>query len=282
MSTKSIKATVYRSEPSDAEGSEFQTYEVPWEPSMSVMNVLDYIYQNLDSTIAYYDHAGCSLGICGKCTGKINGKPGLFCQTIAEGDILLEPLSKENVLKDLVVKKSLKPAKTDESPQPGDTDMPQDINSINMLVRREIESLIAAPIIRAFSEKFGKEEAENTVRKVIQGLSHESGKMLAAFCGGNSLDDLKKGLPLFSQGGALEFEILNTDDTEIRLNITRCRYAEMYKNNGLAEFGYLLSCNRDYALIKGFNPDITFTRKQTIMEGADYCDFCFSVKKDKE
>jgi len=224
MSTKSIKATVYRTEPSDAEGSEFQTYGVPWEPSMGVMNFL----------------------------------------------------------KDLVVKKSLKPSKTDESPQPGDTDMTQDINSVNMLVRREIESLIAAPIIRAFSEKFGKEETENTVRKVIQGLSHESGKMLAAFCGGNSLDDLKKGLPLFSQGGALEFEILNTNDTEIRLNITRCRYAEMYKNNGLAEFGYLLSCNRDYALMKGFNPDITFTRKQTIMEGADYCDFCFSVKKDRE
>jgi fumarate reductase iron-sulfur subunit len=159
--------------------------------------------------------------------------------------------------------------------------MTEDINNVNILVRREIESLITAPIIQAFSESFGKEKTEATVKSVIQGLAHESGKMLAAFTGGNSVADLKKGLPLFSQGGALEFEILSADDNEIKLNITRCRYAEMYKANGMAEYGYLLSCGRDYALIEGFNPDITLTRKQTIMEGADYCDFCFSAEKNK-
>jgi succinate dehydrogenase/fumarate reductase-like Fe-S protein len=35
----------------------------------------------------------------------INGKPGLFCQTILQGDVTLEPTSKDRVLKDLVAKK---------------------------------------------------------------------------------------------------------------------------------------------------------------------------------
>ena len=55
------------------------------------MDVLDYIYQNLDSTLAYYDHAGCALGICARCTGRINGKAGLFCQVPVSGDVTLEP-----------------------------------------------------------------------------------------------------------------------------------------------------------------------------------------------
>ena len=43
------------------------------------------------------------------------------------------------------------------------------------------------------------------------------------------------------------------------------------------DLGHLLSCGRDYALVQGFNPDITFKRTQTIMEGADFCDFRFSL-----
>jgi hypothetical protein len=55
--------------------------------------------------------------------------------------------------------------------------------------------------------------------------------------------------------------------------VTRCRYAELYHALGIPELGTLLSCNRDYALIEGFNPDVDLTRTQTIMEGATYCDF---------
>ena len=155
--------------------------------------------------------------------------------------------------------------------------MPEDINSVPILVRREIEAQIAAPMIRAFSEKFGRKEAETVIESVIRNLAYASGELLAAFTGGNTLEHLQKGLPLFSQGGALEFAVEKADETEIRVNITRCRYAEMYKANGLADFGYLLSCTRDYALIRGFNPDITLTRRNTIMQGADHCDFCFSM-----
>lgn len=157
--------------------------------------------------------------------------------------------------------------------------MTEDINSVNMLARREIEALVAGPMIKAFSKEFGTKRTETVVKKIIKELAMESGRMLAAFTGGNKLSDLEKGLPLFAQGGALEFELVEADSEKIRMNITRCRYAEMYQKNGMPEFGYLLSCGRDYALIEGFNPDIILDRTQTIMEGAAYCDFCFSMKK---
>jgi len=103
MSEKVIQTKVFRFDPSVDGEPYFKNYKVPLALGMSAMDVLDYIYHNLDGTISYYDHAGCSLGICAKCTGRINGKPGLLCQTIVQGDVTLEPVSESRVLKDLVV-----------------------------------------------------------------------------------------------------------------------------------------------------------------------------------
>jgi fumarate reductase iron-sulfur subunit len=105
MTDKVIQVKVFRFDPSVDREPHFQTYQVPFEKGMSAMSALDYIYQNLDSTLAYYDHAGCDLGICARCTGTINGNPGLFCQTLLLGDVTLEPAPKFRVLKDLVTKK---------------------------------------------------------------------------------------------------------------------------------------------------------------------------------
>lgn len=108
MSVRRITARVFRFDPSVDKASYYQSYEIPLEEGMSAMDVLDYIYQNLDGTLAYYDHAGCALGICARCTGKINGKAGLFCQTPVSADVTLDPTSSSRVLKDLVCEKKRK------------------------------------------------------------------------------------------------------------------------------------------------------------------------------
>ena len=156
--------------------------------------------------------------------------------------------------------------------------MSEDINSVSILVRREIEALITVPLIKAFSEELGRDKAVEAARNVIRNLAHEAGKALAAFVGGNKMEDLVKGMSLFSQGGALEMEILESGPTRMSMNVTRCQYAEMYKKQGMEEYGLLLSCGRDFALIEGFNPKINLTRTKTIMEGADYCDFRYTMK----
>ena len=108
MSEKRITARVFRLDPSADREPYYQEYVIPWEEGMSAMDVLDYIYQNLDSTVAYYDHAGCALGICARCTGRINGKAGLFCQVPVSGDVTLEPINASRVLKDLVCERKLR------------------------------------------------------------------------------------------------------------------------------------------------------------------------------
>ncbi|WP_051327432.1 L-2-amino-thiazoline-4-carboxylic acid hydrolase [Desulfatibacillum aliphaticivorans] len=279
MTNKIINAKVFRFNPDKDAEPRYETFQVPFEEGLSAMDVLDYIYQNLDSSLAYYDHAGCSLGICGKCTARINGKVGLLCQTpVSDGELLLEPMNKNKVLKDLVPAKAKKAADDEPEAEEGGEQVAQDINSVDLIVRREIEALIASPLIEAYSQEFGKEASEAVAQKVIQKLALEAGKMLKMFAGGDTMEHLQRALPLFSQGGALEFDIVEASEKKAAVNVTRCKYAEMYKEHGLEKFGYLLGCGRDFALMEGFNPKIKFTRTQTIMEGADYCDFRFETE----
>ncbi len=42
--------------------------------------------------------------------------------------------------------------------------------------------------------------------------------------------------------------------------VTRCRYAEKYRELGLQELGEVLSCGRDAAFARGFNPKIGMKR----------------------
>ena len=77
----------------------------------------------------------------------------------------------------------------------------------------------------------------------------------------------------WTRNGSLEFEVLAEDGERYHFNVIRCRYAEMYKELGLAELGFTLSCDRDAVLIEGFNPELELVRTQTIMQGAPFCDF---------
>jgi fumarate reductase iron-sulfur subunit len=97
-----VRVTVSRHDPVTGEEPYDQTYEVPVVKGMSVLDALDYIYENLDSSVAYFDHAACQQSICRRCTLAINGKPALMCQTLVEGDLTLKPLSKFPLIRDLV------------------------------------------------------------------------------------------------------------------------------------------------------------------------------------
>jgi len=158
--------------------------------------------------------------------------------------------------------------------------MGTDLSKIGLLARREIEARIAGPLIQAFMEEIGRERALEIAQEVIVSLAREGGEMLREFAGGNSLEDFARGMVLWSQDDAVTSDLLELTPEKISMNVTRCRYAEMYEELGMADLGFALSCARDFALVEGFNPKIKLERTQTIMEGADHCDFRFALQKD--
>jgi hypothetical protein len=149
---------------------------------------------------------------------------------------------------------------------------------LTLLQRREIEAKIVGPLIRGFIEKFGRDAALEVVREVITNLARQGGADLATRLGDASLETFSQSLALWREGGALEIDLLEQSPERLSFNVTRCRYAELYRALGLEDLGGSLSCQRDYALVEGFNPDIELERTQTLMEGAPYCNFRFRKK----
>lgn len=152
------------------------------------------------------------------------------------------------------------------------------MSDLSLLERREIEAKIAGPLIRGFIAEFGEEKALEVVRNVISTLARQSGADLAKVVGEASLEAFAGCLGLWSAGGALEIGIKEQSAERLSFDVTRCKYAEMYRSLGLAELGGSLSCRRDFALVEGFNPQIELVRTQTLMEGASHCDFRFALK----
>lgn len=159
------------------------------------------------------------------------------------------------------------------SDEPADT-----LNDVGVLKRREIEARIVAPLLAALADEYGAGVYE-VASEVIIGVAREQGAALVGQVGGDSLPDFALGLGAWSADGALETEVVELTDESFAFDVTRCRYAEMYRSLGLAELGATLSCNRDGSLMEGFNADVEFSRTQTIMGGATHCDFRFTLRE---
>jgi hypothetical protein len=151
------------------------------------------------------------------------------------------------------------------------------LNTLGVLTRREIEARILGPILEALGDEFGRQRVLEVTREVIIQIARQQGQQLAESRGGASLAHFAASLEDWKKDDALEIEVLEQSDTSYSFNVTRCRYAELYRSLGIPELGEILSCNRDYSLIEGFNPDIRLTRTQTIMSGAAFCDFRYCL-----
>jgi fumarate reductase iron-sulfur subunit len=150
---------------------------------------------------------------------------------------------------------------------------------LSLLEQRKIEARVLIPLIEAFESRLGKREAHEVVRKVIEEASLKRGREIASQGIGTPIEKFKSLIPIFCEGGALELVVLNHSHDIYDFNVTRCRYAEFYKEMGTSDLGFLLSCTRDFALARGISDKLELIRTRTIMQGAGYCDFRLRLKK---
>ena len=156
-----------------------------------------------------------------------------------------------------------------------------DLNAMGVLTRREIEVRLLAPMLAAFCAEYEQGRVLAIARQVIIQVAREQGSLLSAQYDGCSLAHFSRSLEAWKQDGAMVIDVLEENESKFFFNVTRCRYAEMYHALGIPELGEILSCNRDYALIEGFNPDVELRRTQTIMDGAPFCDFRYHLRMDR-
>jgi hypothetical protein len=150
---------------------------------------------------------------------------------------------------------------------------------IPIIERRRIEAEMLKLVHEELTARLGAETAKAILTKIIRNSAIEQGKRFAAAePGPTTMKSFVKLYDLWKMNGALEMDVKREDDKHFDFNVTRCQYAEMYKEMGLGELGHILSCNRDGTFCQGYDAKIKFKRTQTIMEGASCCDFRYEYE----
>ncbi|MBD86767.1 MAG: 2-amino-thiazoline-4-carboxylic acid hydrolase [Rhodospirillaceae bacterium] len=154
-------------------------------------------------------------------------------------------------------------------------------DEIPILQRRKIEARVIKPIYEEMVAELGEEAARSILSRAIKRDAISHGKNCAASQdGANDIAGFVKLFELWTAEDALEVDVLEQTNSRFNFNVTRCRYAEMYRDMGISELGSVLSCGRDGHFCAGFNPRLKLDRSQTIMRGAGCCDFRYSLVEE--
>jgi hypothetical protein len=144
-----------------------------------------------------------------------------------------------------------------------------------ILTRRRIEAEFARGVYDAMKGELGEATAKRILAAAVVRMAREGAARMAQDAPGGApdLDSFRAIQHLWTAEDALRTEVLESTPTTFHFNVTRCRYAEMYRAMGLADLGAVLSCCRDGAFCEGYDPKLKLTRTQTLMDGATHCDF---------
>jgi hypothetical protein len=150
-------------------------------------------------------------------------------------------------------------------------------SEIPTLTKRKLQAEVIGPIYAEMVAQIGEERASAILDAAIRKAAIAEGKYFADKAGGQtSMADFVMLYELWTADGALEMKVIRADAEHFDFDITRCRYAETYREMGLGKIGHLLSCNRDGTFCQGYDPSIRLDRKQTIMDGASCCTFRYT------
>jgi hypothetical protein len=154
---------------------------------------------------------------------------------------------------------------------------------IGILQRRKIEAAIIAPIYEIMVREIGEKQAQAILDEAISNAAIAAAKSFADKTeGGTDLTTFQDLQVLWTKDNALEIEVLTATEERFDYNVKRCRYSETYREMGLGHIGHLLSCNRDGVFCGGYDPRIKMQRTQTLMQGADHCDFRYTFEKGED
>ena len=151
------------------------------------------------------------------------------------------------------------------------------MSGLPILTQRRIEAAFAKGIYEEMVAELGAREAKRILSNAVIRLAKTAAAEMAGQVeGGTSLDSFRAIQSRWTAEDALRTEVVKSTAQAFHFNVVRCRYAEMYREMGVAELGAILSCNRDGAFCEGYDPKLKLERTQTLMGGASHCDFRYS------
>lgn len=143
---------------------------------------------------------------------------------------------------------------------------------IKVLDAVKIQARMLIPIVRSLEAELGKEKAHALVGRA---LAEAHADFVA------SRDPSRDAHPSLSSEVSrypVESEVVENTEHSLAINMTACEFAKYFRSIGEPEIGALMTCGVDFAVNAKLRPSWDFTRTQTQMQGAPFCDFRWRLR----
>src|SRR3979411_1114343 len=119
---------------------------------------------------------------------------------------------------------------------------------ISRLDKTRIQAQVLVPVLRALRAELGKDKADAIVKQALRNWSRQ---LFAAIGDGIEGSPRRKWAAMQSvfgevSGREVEVEMLRHDKEAMDIDVTRCRFAELFRAPGERELGALLICEADF------------------------------------
>ena len=147
--------------------------------------------------------------------------------------------------------------------------------TLSFLDKTRIQAQVLVPVLRAMRAELGKDKADAIVKQALREWSQQ---VFTAI--GKELDapprrkwSAMQGHMNEVSGPSVEFETHRKDKEAFEFDVTRCRFAEFFRDLDEPELGALLACQTDFDIAAASGNEVRLERNQTIMQGAASCTF---------
>jgi predicted ArsR family transcriptional regulator len=154
--------------------------------------------------------------------------------------------------------------------------------SVSVIEQAKIQAQVLVPLVKALQAELGEARANALVRKALGETYRRVAEQWARTKKDKNLGQMMaSAFATYAAGDALDYRLREQSEDAFAIDVTRCRYAEFYKELGEPDLGFLLVCSADFAVAEGVGSDVTLTRTQTIMQGSSHCDFRYRRERQQ-
>jgi hypothetical protein len=152
---------------------------------------------------------------------------------------------------------------------------------VPVIEQAKIQAQVLVPLVKALQAELGEERANALVRKALADVYRRLGEQWWRTKESTHVGEIMGSVwASFAKGDAVDYTVRAQSQDTYEIDVTGCRYAQLYKELGEPELGFLLVCSSDFPFVEGFGLDIKLTRTRTIMRGASHCDFRYTRRKN--
>ncbi|MCW5748987.1 MAG: L-2-amino-thiazoline-4-carboxylic acid hydrolase [Alphaproteobacteria bacterium] len=146
---------------------------------------------------------------------------------------------------------------------------------VSLLDKARIQAQVLVPVLRALRAELGRDKADAIVAQALRDWSRQ---LFAAIGAGIEGGPRRKWAAMQGALNAIsapevEAEMRRKDSEALEFDVTRCRFAEFFRDLNEPELGALLVCQTDVETAAAGTGEVSFERAQTLMQGAPSCTF---------